>query len=302
MQATKEGTVRLTRLALVLIALLVVSSSTGFAQDQFFDSHGVRIRYVERGKGDVVILIHGNGGSLQGWVDSGILADLARDYRVVALDVRGHGQSGKPHEPKAYGREMGMDVVRLLDHLGVKQAHIVGYSMGASITAALLTTHPNRFLSATLGGFPGRLRWTEADTARVEKEAAEKERDCVSRTQMTRLAPTNQPPPSDEQFKKLSADCMANPNQDRFAQAALSRSLKDQAITSEQVKAVKVPALGVVGTLDGYLADFQELKKLRPDMKLVTIEGATHGTAMRHPQFLAAVREFLSNQRGSTRR
>jgi pimeloyl-ACP methyl ester carboxylesterase len=166
----------------------------------------------------------------------------------------------------------------------------------------LLTTHPSRFVTATLGGAAGRFQWTEADSARAEKEAAEKERDCVSRTQMTRLAATNQPPPTDEAFKKRSADCMANPNQDRFALAAVHRGMKDQAITPQQAKAVTIPTLGVVGTLDGYLAAFQELKKLRPDLKLVTIDGATHGTAMRHPLFLAAVREFLLSHRGTTRR
>ena len=113
--------------------------------------------------------------------------------------------------------------------------------------------------------------------AGAEQEASERERECVSRSQIYRLAPTNGPKPDEEEIKRRSAACMADPNQDRFALAALARSRKDGVITPAQVSAVTVPTLGVVGSLDGYLADFQELNKLRPDVKLVVIDGATHG-------------------------
>lgn len=287
------------------IMVLLLAPAAGFAQDQFFDSNGVRIRYTVRGSGDPVVLIHGNGGRLEGWIDSGVLPNLANDHRVVALDARGHGESGKPHDAKAYGREMGLDVIRLLDHLGIRRAHIIGYSMGASITAQLLTAQPDRFITATLGGAAGRFRWTPADTARAETEAAEKERECVSRTQMFRLAPVNQPKPSEEEIRKASVACMANTAQDRFALAAVSRGMHDQVITPAQVAAVKVPTLGVVGSLDGYLADFQQMKKLRPDMRLVIVEGASHGGAngaMRRPEFVAAVREIITSNRGTSSR
>lgn len=290
---------KLVRQLAPVLALLVALPASGLAQDRFFDSNGVRIRYVEQGTGEPIVLIHGNGGSLQGWIDAGILPNLARDYRVVAIDARGHGKSGKPHDAKAYGREMGLDVVRLLDHLGIRRAHIVGYSMGANITAMLLTSHPDRFITATLGGASGRFRWTAADTARAEQEASEKERECVSRSQIRRLAAVGQPPPTDAEIKKRSEACLADPNQDRFALAALHRALPEQAITPEQAKAVNVPTLGVVGSLDPYLVSFRELKTLRPAMNLVVIEGATHGTAMRQPEFVAALRDFLAANRSA---
>ena len=94
--------------------------------------------------------------------------------------------------------------------------------------------------------------------------------------------------------------CMANPNEDRFARAARTRSRKDYVITPTQVASVKVPTLGIVGSLDGYLTDFQELRKLRPEVKLVVIDGATHGGARgasRRPEFIAAVREFIGSNR-----
>jgi pimeloyl-ACP methyl ester carboxylesterase len=280
-----------------LTAVLVLVARVALAQDQFFDSNGVRIRYIERGAGAPIVLLHGNGGSLQGWIDSGIVGNLERDYHVIALDARGHGQSGKPRDVAAYGQQMGLDMIRLMDHLRIPRAHLVGYSMGASIIGKLLTTHPDRFLTATMGGSTGRFKFTPAEAERLEREAAEKERDCVSRSQMRRLAPLGQAPPSDDAIKAASAACLANPNQDRFALAALHRGFKDLAVTFDQAKAIAVPTLGVVGSLDGYLADFRELQTLRPGMKLVVIEGASHGGpkgAMARPEFVAAVREFLA--------
>jgi len=104
---------------------------TAFAQDKFFDSNGVRIRYVEQGNGDAIVLVHGFGVTLERWIASGVLPNLARDYRVIAFDVRGHGKSGKPPDLNAYGREIDLDAIRLLDHLRIQRAHIIGHSMGA---------------------------------------------------------------------------------------------------------------------------------------------------------------------------
>jgi pimeloyl-ACP methyl ester carboxylesterase len=169
--------------------------------------------------------------------------------------------------------------------------------MGASITAQLLTTHPERFITATLGGAAGRFQWTPEDAAHYEQEAAEKERDCVSRSQIHRLAPLGQAKPSDEEIRQRSAACMADPNQDRVALAALHRALGEQAFTPAQAAAVKVPTLGIVGSLDPYLRSFRELQRLRPDMRLVVVDNASHGGeagAMRRPEFVAAVREFIA--------
>jgi len=131
------------------IALAVVSSVAA-AQEKFFDAGGVRLRYVEQGTGEPVVLVHGFTNTADIWSASGIVQDLARDHRVITFDLRGHGKSDKPHDPAKYGREMGLDVIRLLDHLGIERAHVVGYSLGGHVTSQLLTLHPERFLTATL--------------------------------------------------------------------------------------------------------------------------------------------------------
>jgi pimeloyl-ACP methyl ester carboxylesterase len=120
---------------------------------QNFDSNGVKIVYVVEGKGDPVILLHGylSSGGIN-WGLPGITKALAKDYQVVTLDFPAHGLSDKPTKEEAYGLEMVEDVVRLMDHLKIKKAHIVGYSMGGIVTAKFLAKHPDRALSGTLGG------------------------------------------------------------------------------------------------------------------------------------------------------
>ncbi len=289
------------RRLVIVLSCLTVAFTTSFAQEKFFDSNGVRIRYVEQGNGDAILLIHNFGNSLDRWIALGVLPNLARDYRVIAFDVRGHGKSGKPQDANGYGKEISLDAVRLLDHLGIQKVHMIGYSMGARLTAQLLTTHSERFITATLGGHAGVFRWTREDTERIEQEASEIERECVSRTQLYRNAPKL----DEEEIKKRSTACMADPNKDRFALAGVRRSRKNWVITPAQVAAVKVPTLAVVGSLDGSLKDFYDLKKLRPDVKLVILDGATHvgdRGVERRPEFVGAIREFIASNRAALSR
>ena len=112
----------------------------------YFDSDGVQIYFEEHGKGEPVVLVHGFASRAEhNWGAMNWFTTLAAHYRVVALDCRGHGKSGKPHDPAAYGGEtMGDDVIRLMDHLGIKRTLIMGYSMGARIVTGLLMMHPER--------------------------------------------------------------------------------------------------------------------------------------------------------------
>src|SRR5258708_1886337 len=112
-----------------LIFILSLAAHCAHAEDGTLDSKGVKIHFRILGQGEPVVLIHGFGGSLESWND--LAAKLAKTHFVVSLDCRGHGKSDKPHDPKAYGAEMTEDVIRLMDQLRIKKAHIMGYSMGA---------------------------------------------------------------------------------------------------------------------------------------------------------------------------
>ena len=260
-----------------------------------FDSAGVPIRYVESGAGAPVVLVHSYGGDLDSqWIATGVFDALAREFRVVAFDCRGHGLSGKPHERSAYGIEMTRDIVRLLDHLAIPRAHIVGYSMGAHLVAQLLTIAPERFLSATLGGGTGRRRWSEGDERQAQIEADEMARGSLA-SQMRRLRPPGRAVPSEAVIARASALFLAG--KDRLALAAARRSNRGQVFATEALAAVRVPVLGIVGGDDPYRASFDELSEVLPRLTLVVIEGADHPSAAGRSEFVEALAGFLRGQR-----
>lgn len=279
---------------LTLVGALALSPLVP-AQEQSFNSNGVRIHFVTKGSGMPIVLIHGRNGSIDTWMSNGVFQELARDHHVIALDCRAHGTSGRPHDPAQYGREMALDIVRLLDHLQIFQAHVIGYSMGAHITSQLLTLHPERCVSAVLLAGAGRLEWGETEERFYEQMAREEEKLGFSPSLTNRLAPTGTPPLTEPEIAKRSAAALGNPQNDPKAMAALTRSFRDQVITPAQAAAVKVPTLGIVGSRDSTM--LEQLKKLqgyRPAMPLVVIEGATHGDVSKRPEFIAEVRKFIA--------
>ena len=163
---------------------------------------------------------------------------------------------------------------RLLDALKLDRAHIVGFSLGASTVAQLLTLHPERFLTATQAAGAGRSP-KAANDPRIEVEASEIEKGCISRSRLYRQAPPNAKPTEDD-YRKAEERCRADKNFDQYSVAASLRGYRDQAVTLEQMAAVKVPTLGIVGTLDHTLKEMQDLRQARPDMKFVLLEGVSH--------------------------
>jgi len=93
--------------ALSVWLILVALPAAAAAQDRFFDSNGVQIRYIDHGSGEPVVLVHGLIGNIEwSWGDIGIITNLSKDHHVIAFDVRGHGKSGKPYGADAYGQQM----------------------------------------------------------------------------------------------------------------------------------------------------------------------------------------------------
>ena len=284
------------RSALWLGIYLSIAAFAAHAEDRYFDSAGVRIHYVDRGSGPAVVLVHGFTGSVQCcWIDNGILAELASDHRVIALDLRGHGLSGKPRDPAAYD-EIGNDVIRLLDHLRLQRAHIVGFSLGGIIVAKLLTTDASRFASAVMAAAaPRRARSKDSDAA-SENAAREIEKGNY-RTLILSTAPIDEPTPSEAEVLARSRQIAAE--NDPLAHAALMRSRRALLVADADIAAVRVPSLAIIGALDPALPRVHALKSRWPLLKVVVVEGATHSA--RHPrsvlyrgEFVAEIRRFVA--------
>ena len=283
-------------MARTLFVALMMCSAAVLAQDRYFESAGARLRYVERGSGAPVVLVHGFTANIErAWIDTGVLPDLARDYRVIALDLRGHGKSDKPHDASAY-EPMATDVIALLDHLGIERAHLVGYSLGGIIAAKLLTTHPQRFRSAVLGAAAHRR--SRSERSEREADAAAREIEAgVYRALVVSTAPTDEPPPSEELILRRSRE-ISHVN-DRAAHAALMRSRRALLVTDAEVSKITVPTLAVVGAADPALPRIKAMQAIWPALELEVVPGAAHPTVHarglpRRPEFLAAIRRHIA--------
>jgi pimeloyl-ACP methyl ester carboxylesterase len=237
----------------LLAATILASSLAGImlAPAAEFLSDGVRIHYDEAGQGDPLILIHGLYSSARiNWEAPGISAELARLHRVIALDNRGHGQSDKPSEEGSYGLAMVEDVTRLMDHLHIASATVVGYSMGGMIALKLASLHPDRVSAAILGG----MGWL--------KEGSPLQRfwDAV-------------PAPSGH---GVPPACLRG-----FAQLALSEG---------ELMAIHVPMAVLVGDHDPCrLLYVAPLHLARPEIPIREIQDAGHITCILKPEFTPAL-------------
>jgi len=110
----------------------------------------IEVYYETRGEGSPLMLINGWGGNLNSWSTS-MVCLLSEHHRVIMMDNRGTGRSGKPDAPYTMDM-MAADTAGLLDALGVKYAHVMGFSMGGIVAQTLALNHPDKVRSLVLCG------------------------------------------------------------------------------------------------------------------------------------------------------
>lgn len=232
-----------------LTLLCSTLSSAAFAADAHqFDSDGINIRYFSGGQGEALILLHGFSGSAEGaWIRPGTFdALVVAGFHVIAIDHRGHGESDKPHDPASYGVNMAEDVRRLLDHLGLDRAHVVGYSMGGKIANTFRARHPQRVVTLTLGGYG----WPWRGQAFTLEESRE------SLAQRTLL-----------------------PGNDLEALAAYRVASNDLVPSEQDLRANSIPTLSIVGTEDAAVSSDNviTLRKTMANVEAVDMPGTHAG-------------------------
>lgn len=258
---------------LPFIALIATSAhAQTLPENQYFDSDGVRIRYIELGSGEPVIAIHGYTRNSDTWLET--IADLAESHRLILLDQRGHGLSDKPHSVSEYGREMGHDVIRLMDHLNIPRAHILGYSLGVAPIGMVITENETRFISAVFGG--GAARWEWGSPVDLSNQHGYER--MLSSPRQLRARP-------------------ALDGQDQIALANLRLAEKELVVAKESLSNTGIPILSIVGSEDPAMDAVLEFKNVVPTMELVMIEGASHLSTPVHPEFVRSIQDFLGKNR-----
>lgn len=244
-----------------------------------FLSDGISIAYEVWGEGPPVLLIHGFASSIAvNWVATGWVDTLVKaGYRVIAIDNRGHGKSQKLYDPNLYfAHEMAGDAVRLLDHLGIERAPVIGYSMGARIAAYLALQAPDRVACAVFGGMGMNLITGLADSeAIISGLTAETLSEVTEKTA--------------RQFRIFAEHSGA----DRAALAACMINSREP-MSEAKVKKIAVPVLVVVGSEDEMAGSPQALAALLPQGEAVVVPRRDHMRATGDPQFKAAALDFLA--------
>lgn len=245
--------------------------------------HGsVELAFLDEGEGEPVVLVHGFASSKEvNWVQPSWFATLKdAGWRVIALDDRGHGQSSKLYEPADYHTtRMADDVRALLDHLEIERADVMGYSMGARITAFLAVEHPGRVRSIVLGGLGMHL-----------VEGVGLPESIADALEAPSLADVTDP--QGRVFRAFADQTKS----DRRALAACIRGSR-QVLSRAQVASIATPALIAVGTKDPIAGSAEALAALMPRAKALPIPNRDHMLAVGDKVFKAGVLDFLQEQK-----
>jgi pimeloyl-ACP methyl ester carboxylesterase len=210
-----------------------------------------------------VVVIHGSSGAWRGRVAEAF-TPLSQHYKLIGFDVRGHGKSGKPHDPAEYGPELVDDVVRLLNHLDVGSAHVVGYSMGGFIGLKLVTVYPERVRSLVSIG-----------------------QGMVSAREFAEMAANA--------GRREPADIVQAPgDDDPIAIDAMIRSYGALSVSDASVRKIRAPVLAIVGDGDPRAAKAIRLRAVLPAARLILLPGRTHATVIEDPRMIPEILDFLA--------
>jgi len=278
-----------------VLTLLLISVATYLYQllcktGEFFEANGVRLHYVQAGKGTPVILVHGLAfNHAAEWKLPRVFQRLSKRYRVIAFDNRGHGKSDKPYDPSQYGLELVEDVVRLMDHLAIAKAHVVGYSLGGFITLRLALSHPERLLSAA----PCGAGWT-ANPAEELKLLYTLSEDLEQGRGITALLKWLQMPGKALPLPVLwfgnFVTCALN---NVKALSCLLRNAPALLPSESEVRANIVPCLTIVGANDRMRGFAEQMAGVMPNLELVVIPGCDHHTTPMNRKTVPALMAFL---------
>ena len=172
---------------------------------------GVRLYYEAAGSGRPVLLITGAFSSLEDWHESGVFDALARERRVIAMDLRGHGRSDAPHDVSAYGwPRNAADALAVLEAEDARDADVYGFSMGGQVVVAMLHSDTSRLRSvAAMGVYVPPPGFEPPAAQLVERARILRERGLTAECMSDLMFGVDEPPSAPWLERALSGDAAA---------------------------------------------------------------------------------------------
>jgi len=258
----------------------------------WFEHDGCSLHYEEYGHGSPVLLVHGLGSSCQDWEYQ--IPALAAHYRVIAVDVRGHGRSDKPRERYSIPG-FSADIEALLDHLHLGPVHLVGLSMGGMIGFQLAVDQPQLLKSLTIVN----------SAPEVKIKSLDDFKQFAKRWLLARLLPMETigkalgknlfPKPEQADLRHKIAKRWAQ-NEKRAYLASFSAIVGWG--VQEKLSRISCPTLIVTADRDYTpVALKQAYTDLIPGAKMIVIEDSRHATPLDQPKvFNQLLLEFIEEQ------
>jgi pimeloyl-ACP methyl ester carboxylesterase len=250
---------------------------------QSLSHDGFDLAFLDRqpasGQGDPVLMIHGFASShYVNWVAPGWFKTLNdAGYRAIAFDNRGHGSSSKSYEVADYSpAKMASDAAALLNHLGIERAHVMGYSMGARISAFLALSDPDKVATLVFGGLGIGMVDGVGDWDPIADALLAEDPGSISH-------------PRGRSFRAFADQTRS----DRRALAACIVGSRETLGEAEMAR-IAQPTLIAVGSKDDIGGSPDELAALMPNARPFHIEGRDHMLAVGDKTFKQRVLEFYA--------
>ena len=234
------------------------ATATGPTQAGHYAQVGpLRMYYEDYGSGRPLVLIHGGGSTAQTSCGR-IIPALAKDHRVIAPEMQGHGHTADIDRPFSF-EQMADDTAALLQQLGIQQADVMGFSNGGRVAMLMAIRHPAIVRKLIVGSsfykhdaFPPQF-WTGMEHA----------------------APENMPPVLRDAYQAASP----KPDLARFVAKTKDMMLSFKDSRPEDLRAIASPSLFMVGDADVMPAEHVvEMYRLVPHAQLAVFPGSVHGT------------------------